>query len=470
MAGAEALAATLNVPGRMARQMADSRHANRGWLRFLPAFVREKLAGHDRLQKIIGNTGWQFADNIVRMGVGLLIGIWVARYLGPGKFGMLSYALAFVSLFSPLAALGLDDIVVRNLVRDPACRDETLGTAFLLKLAGGTISFAAAIATIFVLRPADDLSHGLVAIVAAGAVFQAFHAIEFWFNSQVQAKYVAIARNVAFLAGALGKVGLILIGAPLLAFAWIGLFEVVAGSMGLAIAYRSHGHHLRRWQGRLVRAKALLKDSWPLIFSCIVIMIYLRIDQVMLGEMVGSEEVGVYSVAVRLAEVWLFVPTAVYWSVLPGLVEAKAVSDELFYAQLQRFYNLMALIAYAIAIPVMLVAPWLVVTLFGTPYSDAGLILAVLIWANLFIYLEVARSAFFTVMNWNRSYLVTLALGAVLNVVLNLILIPRFGGLGAAVGSCLSYWFAAHGACFFSRPLYRTGFMLTRAILLPRIW
>jgi O-antigen/teichoic acid export membrane protein len=217
-------------------------------------------------------------------------------------------------------------------------------------------------------------------------------------------------------------------------------------------------------------AKVLLKDSWPLIFSCVVIMIYLRIDQVMLREMVGSEEVGIYSVAVRMAEVWFFIPSAIYWSVLPSLVEAKAVSDALFFERLQKYYNLMALMAYAVAVPTMLLAKWLVPMLFGAVYAKAGVMLAVLIWANVFTYLEIARSAFFNVMNWNKIYFVTLGLGAVMNVVLNLILIPRYGGLGAAIASCISYWFATHGACFLYKPLHKTGFMLTKAMFYPKIW
>jgi O-antigen/teichoic acid export membrane protein len=364
----------------------------------------------------------------------------------------------------------LDDIVVRNLVRDPTTRDESLGTAFVLKLLGGAASFVAAVAVIFALRPADDLSHGLVAIIGAGAVFQAFNAIEFWFNSQVQAKYVVIARNVAFLVCAAIKVMLILVAAPLVAFAWIGSFEILVGALAIVLVYQSRGLNLRHWSSSLAMARNLLRDSWPLIFSCIVIMIYLRIDQVMLGEMAGSEAVGVYSVAVRLTEVWFFIPSAVYWSVLPSLVEARQNSDELFYGRLQKYYNLMALTAYVIAIPVMLLAQWLVLTLFGAPYAEAGLMLAVMIWANLFTFLELARSAFFNVMNWNRIYFVTLALGAALNVVLNLWLIPRYGGLGAAIATCASYWFAAHGSCFLYKPLRRTAFMLTRAIFYPKIW
>ena len=443
---------------------------NQAWIRYLPIGLRTKLEGRSSLQSVISNTGWLFADHIVRMGVGLLIGVWIARYLGPEQFGSLSYALAFVALFSPLAALGLDDIAVRDLVREPASKDQLLGTAFLLKLIGGAVSFLAAVAVIIVLRPDDRLSLWLVAIIASGGVFQAFTAIEFWFNSQVQAKYTIFSKNAAFLLCALGKIALIMAGASVIALAWVSLLETILGAAGLVVAYHAKGHRLGNWFVRSKAAAALLKDSWPLLFSCIVIVIYLRIDQVMLGEMAGSEAVGVYTVAVRLAEVWFFFSSAIYWSVLPGLVGAKAAGEDLFYDRLQKYYNLMAFSAYVVAIPVMLGANWLVLTLFGAAYAEAGPILAVLIWANLFIYLDSARSAFFNIMNWNRIYFLTLALGAALNVLLNLFLIPRYGGMGAAVASCISYWFAIHGACFLYRPLHKVGFMLTRAMFYPKVW
>jgi O-antigen/teichoic acid export membrane protein len=443
---------------------------NQAWTRYLPVGMRSKLEGRPSLQNVISNTGWLFADNIVRMGVGLLIGVWVARYLGPEQFGSFSYALAFVALFSPLAALGLDDIVVRDLVRDPASKDQILGSAFLLKLVGGAISLLAAVAVIYLLRPEDRLAHWLVAVIAAGGIFQSFYAIEFWFNSQVQAKYTIFSKNAAFLICALGKIALILTGGSILALAWIGVLETMLAAAGLVLAYHARGHRIGNWVARVKTASALMKDSWPLLFSCVVIVIYLRIDQVMLGQMAGSQTVGVYSVAVRLAEVWFFFSSAVYWSVLPSLIGAKAAGDALFYQRLQKYFNLMAFAAYLVAIPVLLSANWLVLNLFGEAYAGAGPILAVLVCANMFIYLDSARSAFFNVMNWYKIYLVTLALGALLNVLLNLYMIPRYGGMGAAIASCISYWFAVHGACFLYRPLHRVGFMLTKAMLYPKIW
>jgi len=443
---------------------------DRAWIRYLPEFLRTKIEDREYLQNVIHNTGWQFADNIVRMGIGLAVGIWVARYLGPEKFGLLSYAIAFVTLFAAFATLGLEDIVVRDIVRDPACKNDTLGTAFFLKLVGGTASFLAALGSILILRPDHSLNHWLVGIIAAGAIFQSFHVIEFWFYSQVQARYMVFAKNSAFLSCSLLKVILIMTKQPLIAFAWVATLEVAFGAAGLIIAYTSLGNRIQDWQVSLKRAVSLIKDSWPLLFSGIVIMVYMRIDQVMLEHIIGSTEVGIYSVAVRLVEAWMFIPMVIFWSVFPAVVEARVSDEALLYERLQKLYNLMTLIAYTIAVPMTLLAGWLVDTLFGEAYTRAGTMLAVLIWANVFSNLEIARSAFFSSMNWTRIHFVTVLLGCFLNIILNFLLIPHYGGMGAVFASLVAYWFAAHGSCFLFKPLFRTGFMLTKAMLYPKIW
>ena len=443
---------------------------NQAWIKYLPASLQKKVEGRDYLQNVINNTGWQFADNILRMGVGLVIGVWVARYLGPEQYGLLSYALAFGALFLPLTSVGLEEIVVRNIVRDPLSKDETLGTAFVLKLIGGSVAFVVPTALVLVLRPTDDLSQWLVWIIVLGNLFQAFNVIESWFNSQIQAKYIAFARSAAFITCSGIKIALILTGASLITFAVVATLEVGLGSLGLVIAYRSQSCSLLNWRATVKRARSLLHDSWPLLFSMVAITIYQRIDQIMLMEMVGSEEVGIYSVAVRLTEVWIFIPTVLFWSVFPSILEAKKISDELFYDRLQKFYNLMALISYAIAVPMTILSPWLVDTLFGEVYAGAVIMLATLVWANLFWNLEMARCAFLTSMNWNRFYFLTVFLACLLNIALNYFLIPRYGGMGAVVASIFAYWFAAHGSCFMSKKMYKTGFMLSKAIIYPKPW
>jgi O-antigen/teichoic acid export membrane protein len=443
---------------------------NASWTKYLPFFIRQKLDGRHQLQQAMGNTGWLMFEKILRMAVGLFINVWIARYLGPENFGLLSYAFAFAFLFIPLVTLGLDEIVVRNIVRDPACKDETLGTAFLIKLIGGATSFIAATAAAVILRPTDTLSHWLVGIIAAGSMFHSLNIIDIWFNSQVQTKYAVLARNTAFAIGTVIRIALILTKAPLTAFAIVATIETAIGSAGLVIAYRLRGETFRKWRATLSTAKNLLRDSLPLIISFISIGIYQRIDQVMLQEMSGSSEVGIYSVAVRLSEVWIFIPNAIYWSVYPSIVKAKEVSDLLFYERLQKFYNLVALLSYAIAIPMTLCSQWLVDTLFGEAYSRAGLMVAWLIWAHLFTSLEIARSAFLATMNWYKIYFISVFSGCILNIVLCYFLIPRYGGMGAVVASIFAYWFAGYGSCFLFRSTFKTGLMMSKAIVYPKIW
>jgi O-antigen/teichoic acid export membrane protein len=440
------------------------------WLRLLPKFLQRKIKSQDKLHKVINNIGWLFFDKLLRMGMGLVVGAWVARYLGPEQFGLLNFAIAFSALFSAIATLGLDGIVVRDIVRYPSSAKKILGTAFYLKLIGGFIMLFVTVIAISILQSDNSLCIWLVAITAMGSIFQAFDVIDFWFQSQVQSKYVVYAKNAAFLIMTIIKIILILLSAPLIAFAWAGLAEIAIGSIGLIIFYQLKGHRFSALKSRFAHAKRLLRDSWPLVFSGIVIMIYMRIDQIMIGQMVGVKEVGIYAVAVRIAEVWYFIPTAVVASVFPSIVEAKLVSEELFYARLQKLYDIMALMGYIVAIPVTFLSRYIVVFLFGTPYQAAGPMLALLIWAGLFTNLGVARSSFLTTMNWTRVHFFTVFLGCLINVILNYILIPIYGGMGAVIASCISYWFAAHGACFFYKPLFKTGYMITKAMAYPKVW
>jgi O-antigen/teichoic acid export membrane protein len=423
------------------------------------------------LQQVIGNTGWLFAEKILRMGVGLPVTIWVTRYLGPELFGLLNYAIAFVTIFSSISImLSLDAIVVRTIVRNPSSREETLGSAFVLKFSGGAIAFGITLAAVVLFRPADRTTQMLVGIIAFGTLFQPFGVIDSWFQSQVQSKYAALARTAAYMINCGAKVVLILAHAPLMAFAWTAVADIVLSSLGLVIVYRIKGQYLKAWRATRAMLRDLLRDTWPLILSEIVIMIYMRADKILLGDMAGNTELGIYSAATLVAEAFYFIPTVVCSSVFPALVRSERESEELFHERLQYIYNLMALLGYAVALPVTFLAVWAMPFMFGAVYSKAGPMLVGLVWAGLFINLNTARSYYLTAVNWTRLHLVTDILCAVVNVLLNILLIPRYGGMGAVIASLVSYWFLAHGMCFIFKPLSRTGIMMTRALVYPKIW
>ncbi|QRG66231.1 flippase [Brevibacillus choshinensis] len=418
------------------------------------------------LKKIVISSSWLAVERIFRMIISFFVGIAIARYLGPEQFGQLNYAQSFVALFSTVATLGLEGIVVRNIVRQPERKDEILGSTFVLKLFGSLSTIVLTIALITVLRPEDHYMQWMVALVAMGMILQSFDTIDYWFQSQVNAKVKVYTYATSFFLISMLKVVLIVLHAPLIAFAYAGMAEAVIIMIGLLIGYRVHGNYVRKWRVSLGCAIEMLKDSWPLILSSLAILIYMRIDQIMIGDMVGDHELGIYSVVVRLGEMWYFVPLAIVSSTYPSIVQSKQISDEVFYERLQNLYDVMAFIGYIVAIAMTFFAPFLV-SFFGQEYKTASSLLICYIWIGLFVNLGVARTSFLNTMNYTKWQFITSFMGCVLNVLLNFLLIPRYGAMGATVASLFSYWFQTHGSCYFFRPLYQTGTMQTKAILVP---
>jgi len=411
---------------------------NHPWLRFLPRFIQTKLEGRDSLKKIISNTGWLFADRILRIIGELVVGIWLARYLGPDKFGLFSYAIALVTVFSAIARLGLDQIVVRELVQNPSCQYKTLGTTFFLKLVGGIATLLLAMLALYSLQPNDRETIVLVSIIGSGIIFQSFDAIDIWFRAQLRSKYTVIARDTAFLTVLAFKIILIQLQASLIMFAWASLAEMVFYAMTLVIVYQVGGQNLLKWSFSKKQAKALLNDSWPLILSSITIMIYMRLDQIMIGQMIGKESLGIYSAAVRISEGWYFIPQAISTSFMPSLVAAKEQSEGNYYQRLQFLFDLVVIIGYLVAGLVTISSGYIINLLYGEAYREASLILSVHVWAGLFVSLGVARSLWTTTENLTKYALATTLTGAVFNVMANYILIPKYGIVGAAVATLIS--------------------------------
>ncbi|MDF5731733.1 MAG: flippase [Rhizonema sp. PD38] len=388
---------------------------------------------------IITNTGWLFADQILRLGIGLAVGIWIARYLGAQQFGLFNYVTAFVALFSPFATLGLDSVTVRHLVLHSWDQEQILGTAFWLKLFGGVISFLLAVGSICLLRHDEKLTIWLVASLAAAGIFLAFDTINLWFQSQMQSKYPVFSKNIAFVLITLLKIALITIQAPLIVFAWMTLAELALSAVSLVIVYRIKGHSLCLWRWSFPIAKALFKESWPLIFSSFAVIIYMKIDQIMLGEMVGNKAVGIYSAAARISEVWYFIPMVIASSISPSIFAAKETNEALYYRRIEQLLRILALLSIVIALPMTFLSEIIITMLFGKEYAEAGQVLSIHIWASLFVFMGIGTSSWFIAQGLTHLSMYRTLLGAITNVLLNLFLIPAYSGTGAAIATVISY-------------------------------
>jgi O-antigen/teichoic acid export membrane protein len=406
------------------------------WLKFIPATLRARIEHRPHLLKALTNTGWLFGDQAIRMGVGLVVVVWMARYLGPEQFGLLNYAMAFIALFGTIASLGLNGIVVRDMVKKPENANSTLGSAFLLQGIGGFMAFGLALITIGLARPGDSLSKLMVAVLGFVMVFKSTEVVKYWFESQVQSKYTVLVENGAFLLVAAVKVALILGDASLMAFVWAGFVEGCLVAAGLLWIYASRGGQLDKWRPNYVRAKTLLKDSWPLIFSGLAVMVYMRIDQIMLGQMLGDESVGIYSAAVRVSEIWYFIPMAIVASAFPSLMQNQ--DQAAFLKNFQRLFDLMFAISFPMALLIAVFSSLIIRVLFGVVYLDASGVLSVYAWAILFAFMGVPAGRWYLYADLQKLALARTTLGAVVNVSLNMMLIPLYGPVGAAYATLVA--------------------------------
>lgn len=384
------------------------------------------------------NTSWMFGEQMLRMIAGLFVGLWVARYLGPEQFGIFSYAIAFTSIFSVIAKLGLDGIVVRDLINEPDKRDIYLGTAFWLKLVGALITLGiVALATLFTSN--DGTTNIYIFIIASGLIFQSFEVVDFYFQSQVLLKFVSLCKMTQLFFSSLLKLYLIYTTADLYSFVLVSLIDQIILALSHYVAYRCQKlggfYHRFEW----IMAKKLLKNSWPLILSGLVVMIYMRIDQIMIKVMLGEKEVGLFSSAVRLSEVSYFIPMIITTSIFPAVVSAKKVNETLYYTRLQQLFTIMVWVAISIALPITFLSDWLVVLLYGELYREAGKVLMIQIWASVFVFLGVASGSWYTSENLQLYAFCRTFFGAVINIMLNLFLIPNYGLVGAAIATLISY-------------------------------
>ena len=436
------------------------------WHQLRPFSLLQRIQKQKNLQNVISNTGWLFADRLLRMGVGLFVGIWIARYLGVKQFGIFSYASAFVSLFLSVSTLGLPSLVIRTLTEEKEEKNRVLGTTFYLQLLGGFLALILSVIIISTLEVNNQLMVNMVVVLGVVGIFQSFDTIDLWFQYKVKSKYPVFARNIAFAIVSVVKIILISLHAPLIAFAWAVLAEVIIGKISLIFFYKLNGHSIWMWRWSSSLAQKLLRESWPLILSGITIMIYMKIDQIMLGNMMGDKAVGLYSAAVRVSEVFYFIPTAITTSIAPSIYSSQNNDSELvFTKKMSQLLRLLCFGAFLIILPMSFFSNQIILFLFGAEFHSAGIILAVHIWATLFVFMGVGTSLWFISQGLSHLSFIMTLIGAILNVILNFILIPHYSGLGAAIATVVAYAIAAFLANYILAKTRKIFFLQLKSLL-----
>ncbi len=428
--------------------------------------VARLAARHPRLAHIVDNVGWLLLERVATLVVGLAVNLWFVRYLGPERYGVYAYGLSYTALFAAVAALGLDTITVREIARAPQRAGEILGTVFGVRALAGIAAYAIIVVSTL-LSDVDPATRVVTCIVAASVVFTGIGVFDFWFRANVRSRPAVIARTAATLGTHLVRCALILAGAGLGAFAVLFVASAAATAGAMYLQYRRD----RRGEAALTFRRALVwplvRDAWPLVLSGLAVTVYMRLDQVMLGRMTTNRETGIYATAVTFSELFYFIPSAVAETVFPYVVQARDRGRAELAGSMQVLYDAMAAGCYLVALAVALLAGPVVTLLLGPRYAGVAGILQVHVWTLVFVALGSARHCYLVAENLTKLSMVVTILGGLLNAGLNLLLIPRYGGMGSAWATLAAQAFAAYLSGAVVRPLRGQFRAQTLALLVP---
>lgn len=410
----------------------------------------KSLIRHQGVQRYAFNASWLFAENFLRGVAGVFVGIYVARHLGPERFGVFSYITSVVAIFAAVARLGLDGIMTREFVQRPQQSAIDLGTAFWMMIGAACVCLVFLAATMAIFD--HEAIHIYYALLAGGIIiFQSFGNVDWFFQARVQAKYASIGRVIGLATSSAVKIGAVFLHADLLFFFVIALFDQMFLAFLYIVIGRSKGlpRFFSNFSG--ARAKELIQSSWPLIFTALAIILYMKIDQIMIKAMLGEREVGIYSAAVKIYEAWVMIPFLITTSMVPAIVKAKSLGEAVYHRRMVYLFRFIFWLSIFAAGFVIIFSNWIISHSFGPAYQKAASVLAVVMFTTAGTALGSGTARYLIVEGMEKKIAARTIVAAVVNGLLNVVLIPRMGIQGAAVatltctfvGNYLLDWFDA---------------------------
>ncbi len=401
-------------------------------------------------------------ERTIRLALTAAVGVLIARYLGPDGLGLLSYAFSVFVLLGPLSLLGMRAVLVREFsTRDnwQVVLASALGRQLPIAAVGSVLGFVLISTTRSFERDAVLIALALLPLPVLGTA----DTLRAMFEATGRVRLIVVSGLAAIGVASVVRIVAVLLGAPIWVFAVAGTLDATVMTLGLLLGVR--GRKTLRAAAKQFRsdvARDLLRESWPLLIAGFAILLYMRADIVMLGLLADDETTGIYVAAARFSELWYFLPTAAMAAARPRLARLFADGElEAYRGATQRFMTTSLAVSVGAIVVTLLVGGFLIETVYGSDFSAASVVLRIHIMAAPFVFLGVAASQWFIDRGMTREVMLRSILGAVANIVLNLILIPSYGATGVAIATLVSYALAS--------VLINAFFPSTRAVFVMQI-
>jgi len=401
------------------------------------------LVQNTSLMAYFKNSAWMIAEYVLKIVSGIFVIIYMARFLGPNQFGMLSYVLAIVAIVKAISKLGMDGILVRDLAKHPNQVKAYMSTAFGLMTLASVLGLILISALVYFFESDDQLKL-YIWIIAASILFQAFLVIDFNFQAQLKSKYGFMAKSIAFGISSLVKIYLVLIKAELLLFVISYVFDAVLVALMLMAThiYTKQSRFTLTMRSELIRP--LLKSAWPMVVSAVSAILYMRIDQVMIKNMLDANQLGLYASSAKIFEGWIMLSYIVSVSLLPAIIKLKTHSAVVYERSLTSLYRMLVGLGLLFAFITIFCSDFLISYSFGPQFLEAKYSLIILMLAAPFIALRTLSVRYMIAEGYESKIASRTIITLVINVILNLILIPLFGIEGAAFSTLTSLFIGAY--------------------------
>lgn len=387
--------------------------------------------------KNIKNSGWIIGEQVFRMLIQLVVGIITARYLGPSNYGSLNYTASFVTFFTSIATLGMDGVIIKKLIEQPDEEGSYIGSCMGLRLIASFLSILSVSVIVYILNPSDYIKLVLVFLQSFQLSFKAIEILDSWFQRHLKSKYVSVGKMIACIIVSTYKIFLLATSKSIIWFALSNsLMEAVIAFVEW-VFYKKEGGQKLSFSFSV--GKQVLSESYHFILSGLMVAIYSQMDKIMIGQMLTDTDVGYYTTATAICGMWIFVPTAIINSFNPMIMELKKNGNETMYLRrLQQLYSFVIWLCLGFSLVIAVLAKIIVLILYGSSYLGAVGALRITIWCETFAMIGTLRGIWIICENKNKFVKYYIAIGVVVNLVLNAILIPRTGINGAAIATLIT--------------------------------
>ena len=412
------------------------------------------------------NASWIIVCRIIQSLISLVIGMISARYLGPSNYGVITYVSSVVAFALPIMQLGLNQTLVKEFVQSPEREGKILGTSLVINILSGIVSMIGSVAFVFLVNAGERETILVCILYSFTLLFQATEMTQYWFQYQLLSKYPSIATLCAYVVVSLYKIFLLVTQKSVVWFALSNVLDYFLISVILMVIYFKVGNQRLSFDWRLGRE--MLSRSKYYIIPSLMVMIFQHTDRIMIKLMMGEAETGFYSAAITCIGISGFVFSAVIDSMRPVILEEKGKDQARYENRVAQLYAIITFISLAQSIGMTVLAKPLVNLLYGAEYAPTAGILCVAVWYVTFSYYGSVRNVWILAEGKQRYLFGINVIGAVANVLLNLLLIPRWGGIGAAIASLITQFFTNVIIGFVFKPIRENNRLMLKG-LNPRV-